>query len=165
MPYNHHRTSPSRAQHVKFADLLLKQFSKQHPIVHEQEQAHVAHLFTQLAFGGHPVVCDNMTPIIANLIATEGFPIDRSSMNAILDNVECASDIFQDLDRGWFGFTGYETHQMLEHWMRTHELVTLLKRIPPRNQLPFSTFILDGAHKKRHLEGGSPLQGQSPPRG
>lgn len=89
-----------------------------------------------------PEFRDVMMPWIKNLVMTEGFPVDAAHRDTLLDSLVQASDFFRDMDKGLFGFTGLDTHYILEHMVHHPEKITrLLKRVHPDDQHDFCAVI------------------------
>lgn len=89
-----------------------------------------------------PEFRDVMMPWIKHLVMTEGFPVDAEHRNGLLDSLVQASDFFRDMDKGLFGFTGLDTHYILEHMVHHPDKLTrLLKRVHPDDQAAFCAVI------------------------
>jgi hypothetical protein len=128
---------------INTCPLLLRH---QDPQVAEQ----VATQFLRTVFtgcNGEAELSTVLVPYVRDLIVRDGFPIHVGQRAFVIENLEAASDVFQDLDKGLFRRqTGLDTHRLLEAMVQQRAVLTkCLKRIHPQDQMTFSECVLRAA--------------------
>jgi hypothetical protein len=99
---------------------------------------------------------DILRPSIAHIVQKEGFPIHKGMHTQMMENLEKASDVCQDLHKGLCNLSGIDTHYILESLIQQphgqRKWTRILKGIHPDFQLGFSIMILESAEKRKRLE-------------
>lgn len=121
---------------------LFRRQQKQCDIPKDAIAEQVANRYLQLVFSGSRFdteLSHVLLPWIAELVVKDGFPINESHRIRIIEHMEEVSDAFQDVEKGLFRFSGYDTHRILERIIHDpHKLSCVLRRIHPDQQLAFA---------------------------